>query len=158
MSHSRDAAATLPLPAHPVLALPRHSLLAVAEIHGKGRGVVATGFIAADTLLEIAPVLPLTLDETLQATRTMLDHYLFVWDEAGDAAAERAPAAAPSDGIEACALVLGITALVNHSTTPNAWFHPHYATRTMHLESIRDIAPGDEITVDYDCELWFEVK
>ena len=120
----------------------RHSDLAIIETAEKGRGIIATKFIAKDTLLEISPVIRLTKMETDIVAKTQLDTYVFDWQEP------------PYDS----AILLGVVFLVNHCSKPNAKFERDFVAKTMSLISISDINSMEEITINYNCDLWFEVR
>jgi len=64
------------------------------------------------------------------------------------------------EGHDTCAIALGFGSLYNHSTHPNAEFIPDYSDDTIIFTALRDIAAGEEITVDYQAgavvrALWF---
>ena len=65
--------------------------------------------------------------------------------------AERAIAA----GEGRAAVVLGYTSLLNHSDRPNCDFVRHIDALALDLLAVRDIAPGEELTIDYGLTLWF---
>lgn len=111
------------------------SLIEIRSTAAKGRGVFARSYIAADTLLDEAPVLVLP-GGALEGTP--LDEYRFEWE----------------DGDEAVAF--GAVSLANHGRDPNAWVEMDPEGGVMRLLSKRPIRPGEEITVDYGCDLWFE--
>jgi len=124
----------------------RHPALAMTNFPEKGRGIVATSALAKGTILEIAPVIRLTKEETEIIKQTQLDTLVFDWPET-------------VDGKEYdSAILLGITMLLNHAEQPNAEFDLDYSAQTMILTTIRAINPGEEITIDYGCDLWFDVK
>jgi len=54
------------------------------------------------------------------------------------------------------ALGLGVVTLCNHSGHPCARVDRNYAQQTLDLIATAPIRPGDEITIDYRCTLWFE--
>lgn len=137
------------------LTLPPRPALAVVDIPGKGRGVATTVPMPAGALIELAPVVPLSRGDTALIIGTALEPYLFQWDEPRGEHPPPTPTTASSP-VTPCAIVLGITTLLNHSATPNARFRPDYPSGTMRLESLRPIAAGEEVTMDYECELWFE--
>ena len=53
--------------------------LIIKESKGKGRGVFTTETIAANTLIEISPVLVFAEKETPDAEKTLLYNYFFEW-------------------------------------------------------------------------------
>ena len=109
----------------------------------KGRGVFAAAPIAAGELLEAAPTVELGRHDTETVIGTTLDNYYF---------------AHPSDP-EGGLLVFGLSSLLNHADQPNAETTPHHADSLgwlLELRALSDIAPGQELTRRYACELWFE--
>ena len=46
--------------------------------------------------------------------------------------------------------------LYNHHAKPNAYLTYDFELKTISLVAGRDIVAGEEITFDYDVELWFE--
>jgi SET domain-containing protein len=121
------------------LDLPRHPGIRVVDFAGKGRGVIVDAAIAAGTLLEIAPVLPLRREELGHRTEGIFS-YPFDWP----------------DPPYAEAVALGVVSLLNHSPTPNADFEPDLANRVIRLFATRDLQPGEEVTINYGIPLWFE--
>lgn len=114
----------------------------------EGRGLFATGPIAAETLLMEAPLLLIPGEQRRALQATIVDDYVYEWDEDGTAA-----------------LVLGVSSMCNHDDDPNAflWLVPDGLVGQ--LFAVRDIAEGEEITVSYRAEegsqddpLWFEVR
>lgn len=51
--------------------------IAVIDIKGKGRGVIATKFIQKEEIIEICPVIILNKEESFSVEKSLLDHYLF---------------------------------------------------------------------------------
>ncbi len=113
-----------------------------------GRGLFATERIAADTLVMEAPLLLIPGEQRAALQATLVDDYVYEWDEHGTAA-----------------LVLGVSSMCNHDDDPNAflWLVPDGLVAQ--LFALRDIDEGEEITVSYraeegseDAPLWFEVR
>ncbi|HRW05066.1 MAG TPA: SET domain-containing protein [Caldilineaceae bacterium] len=119
-------------------------MIYVAESAGKGRGVFAKEQIRAGTTFERAPVIVLPPDEWVYAERTVLFDYCYDWQ--GGAA-----------------LALGAGSLFNHSYTPNAIYIKNYNQFVIEYRALRDIAPGEEILINYNGQpddmdpLWFAV-
>jgi uncharacterized protein len=105
-------------------------LIAVKRIRGKGRGVFARRAIAAGTVIEVVPVLTLPADDV---EATALAGHCFVWSRG------------------TVGLPLGYGALYNHSYAPNAECVDR-APRTKLFRAVRDIAAGEEITINYNGE------
>jgi SET domain-containing protein len=109
----------------------------------KGRGVFAAAAIDAGELLETSPGVALDRHDTETIVGTTLDNYYF------------AHPTDPDGGL----LVFGLSSLVNHSDAPNVDIVPRQAGPLgwlVELRALREIAPGEELTHRYACELWFE--
>ncbi|HEV2650552.1 MAG TPA: SET domain-containing protein-lysine N-methyltransferase [Rhizomicrobium sp.] len=118
--------------------------ITLKKIPGKGRGVVATKPIAAGEVFERSPVLPLALADS---ECPGLTHYSLAWGE-------DVPGLLP-EGKE-CAIGLGYLCLYNHSDTPNITFDHHYDSDEISVRATRDIAAGEELTLNYGVPLWFD--
>ena len=99
--------------------------------------------IGPGDVIEAAPVIILPAGECPALDRTVIHDFYFHWD--GD-----------PDGEGRGALGLGLVTLCNHSTRPCARVDRNYAQHTLDLVATRPIAPGEEVTIDYGCALWFE--
>ena len=111
----------------------------------RGRGLFARQPIASGTLIEAAPVIMLPMAECRLLDRTIIHNYYFHWD--GD-----------PDGEGRGALGLGLVSLCNHSRRPRARVDRNFARLTLDLVAIAAIAAGEEVTIDYGCQLWFEPR
>jgi len=109
---------------------------------GRGRGVFAREPIAPGTLIEAAPVIILPAADCPALDATIIYDYYFHWD--GD-----------PDGEGRGALGLGLVTLCNHSSRPRARVDRNHARLTLDLIATAQIEPGDEVTIDYRCALWF---
>ena len=117
----------------------------VKRVKGKGRGVFARRVIRRGEVIERVPVLVLPVEEVKNASDwTGLARYCFHW------------------GKGTVALALGYGSLYNHSYDPNARYDD-VAPQVKEFTALRDIAPGEEITVNYNGKprsrtaVWFEV-
>jgi uncharacterized protein len=110
---------------------------------GRGRGIFARAAIMPGSLIETAPVVIVPAAECAALDRTILHDYYFHWD--GD-----------PDGDGRGAVALGLVTLCNHSPRPCARVSRNHARQTLDLVAIAAIMPGEEITIDYNCPLWFE--
>ena len=115
----------------------------------KGRGVFASAPIAAGTLIEAAPVIIVPAAECALLDQTILHDYYFHWD--GD------PDGGPG-GEGRGAVALGLVALCNHSRRPRARVRRNLAQGTLDLVALVTIPAGDEVTIDYNCPLWFAAE
>jgi SET domain-containing protein len=119
--------------------------LELRPVGRKGRGVFASVRLARGELLETAPTVELSGRDTESIVGTTLDNYYF----------------AHPDDPERGLLVFGICSLINHAEDPNV----ETAARRLEgvgwlleLRALRDIAPDEELTRRYACELWFELE
>ncbi len=55
-----------------------------------------------------------------------------------------------------CAIGLGYLGLYNHARPSNVRLERHYDASEMSVHALREIAPGEELTIDYDVPLWFD--
>jgi SET domain-containing protein len=123
-------------------------LLRVLALGARGRGVVAERAIAAGELVERAPVLIIPEADRAAVDPTNVGNHIFMWEH--DTLAQDL-----YTGRGRAAVVLGYTSLVNHSDTPNCDFVRHIHALALDLFAVRDIAPGEELTIDYGLTLWF---
>ncbi len=117
---------------------------APSDLHGMG--VFAAAPIDAGAVIEICPVLLFPKAELASVRQTMLDDYYFDW----------------GDDDEWYAFALGYGSLYNHSYTPNADYGMDFENKTIDIYCLRDIAPGEEICINYNgspddqSKVWFE--
>ena len=114
---------------------PEGPLTIVAPSQIGGRGVFARQPIAAGTVIEIAPVLIVPLDQARSLMKTLLFHYFFRWSES-------------SQDVAVC---LGFGSLYNHSQTPNASYIRDCTRSQIIFRAQRNIAANEEIFTDYHC-------
>ena len=119
--------------------------LEIRHDRAKGRGVFARAPISAGALIEAAPAIVVPAEQCALLDRTILHDYYFHWD--GD-----------PDGVGRGAVALGLLALCNHSARPCARVRRNFARTTLDLIALRPIEPGEEITIDYNCPLWFDPR
>ncbi len=104
----------------------------VKQVRGKGRGVFARRPIEEGEVIETCPVLVLPAG-SIEDFSEGLGAYVFEW------------------GRGKLALALGYGSLYNHSYQPNARY-ADLPDRTKLFTAIRNIAAGEEITVNYNGE------
>jgi SET domain-containing protein len=122
--------------------IPNHRI-EIRTSSGRGRGVFALEPISPGTVIEAAPVIILPAGQCPALDKTIIYDYYFHWD--GD-----------PDGDGRGALGLGLVTLCNHSSRPSARVDRNYAQHTLDLIATAPIGPGEEVTIDYGCTLWFE--
>ncbi len=110
--------------------------LRVASVKGKGRGVLAARRFAEGEVVERDPVLVIPAGDWPGVQHTVVSKYCFLWHEGRDEAA----------------LALGYGSLFNHAYTPNVKAQLHLRERVIEFVAVRDIAEGEEITLNYNGE------
>lgn len=124
------------------------SSLYIADSPGKGKGVFTSEVIEAGTIIEIAPVLVLPERDSELIDKSFLYNYYFLW----------------GDAHKNYAICLGYGSLYNHSYEPNCIYETYYEDEKMHFITRRDIAAGEELTVNYNWDpddkkpVWFDKK
>jgi SET domain-containing protein len=120
--------------------------LLVKDTGEKGRGVFTTACIEADTIIEISPVIVMELKDRTHLDKTLLHDYIFEW---GPEKTE-------------CCMALGLVPIYNHSYTSNCEYFMDFAENMIMIKTVRDIAAGDELTINYNGDwndekkVWFE--
>jgi SET domain-containing protein len=124
-----------------------HPHLLVRRFEGKGRGVVARHALRKGDVIDRNPVVVLPPEQVAAIELTVLDDYVFIWGERRDHVA----------------MVLGAISLVSHDYSPNAVYERHLELEELWLVAFRDIAAGEEITINYSgsptsrIPVWFDV-
>ena len=122
--------------------------LRIATIGRRGRAVVADAPIGKGDLVERSPVLVIPHHDRAATDATIVFMYVFMWEHG----------TVEEDLYEhqgRSAIALGFTSLLNHSYAPNCTFIRHIDELAIDLVAVRDIAPGEELTIDYQMTLWF---
>ncbi len=118
----------------------------------KGRGLIATRPIKKDTVIDIAHVLVLSDGEYQHLKHTLLDNYVFDWKEKDE---DEVPLLT--------AVAMSYVEFMNHSYSPNCVYEKNYEEKWMKFYAIKDIEPGEELTVNYNRDpndkspVWFNV-
>lgn len=113
----------------------------------KGRGVFASVEFERGDIIELCPVILISMNDRKIIHETGLHDYYFVWGDEDDMAA----------------IALGYGSLYNHSDTPNAQFINDLENDLIIMECLKPIKPGDEIFINYvdhrsTEQLWFKNK
>lgn len=121
------------------------SRLKVGMTRRKGRGVFANRRIRKGEVIEVAPVIVISGRDAARIHKLNLFNHCYSWGVRGDQSA----------------LALGFGSLYNHSYDPNATYGHLFKRRAIVFRALRDIAPGEEITHNYNGSpknqkpLWF---
>lgn len=124
----------------------RNQYLYFAFSKKRGRGIFTAKEISKGDLIEICPVIVLPQEEIEIVHNTKLHDYYFLWNLAQTE----------------CAIVLGYGSLYNHSYKPNAEYQMDLENNTMDFYCIKEIEPGEEITINYNGDpgdqglVWFD--
>ena len=122
------------------------SFLFIAPSVKGGRGVFTQKNIAAGTIIEISPVVILSVKDRKQVEGTKLYHYIFEWGKSTR---------------QAC-VALGYVSMYNHSFEPNCEYEQDYEAQNMSVKTIRDVKKGEELFFSYNGDpdnktpLWFK--
>ncbi|HEY1031105.1 MAG TPA: SET domain-containing protein-lysine N-methyltransferase [Flavipsychrobacter sp.] len=124
--------------------------LYIKETRQKGRGVFAAEDIPADVLVELSPAIVMTLEEKALLDKTALYNYIFEWQPEGEA--------------PQCCMAQGYISVYNHSYASNCEYFMNYIDKTIEIRTVRAVAAGDELTINYNGDwndenrVWFDVK
>lgn len=124
-------------------------LIAAKTFEKKGRGVVAVRDIPKRAVIERAPVLIIPNKDRAAVDRTIVFTYVFMWEH-GTVEQEL------YNGEGRVAIALGLISLLNHDYHPNAEFIRHIDELEIEIRALRNIRAGEEVTIDYQMDLWFD--
>lgn len=120
--------------------------LYLADIAGKGRGIKTGIELSQDDVIEISPIIKIPEGQLAFIDKTIFYDYYFLWEEVG---------------YRGC-IALGYGSLYNHSFDANTTISFDYTDSTIKFYAARDIAPHQELCIDYtgeglmsDDSLWF---
>jgi len=120
--------------------------LYIAPSGNMGRGVFTNAAIAADTIIEIAPVIVMTMTDREKLDQTLLHDYIFEWGE----------------GNKECCMALGYVPMYNHSYSSNCEYEMDFEVQTIAVKTIRSIKAGEELFINYNGNyddpkpIWFD--
>ena len=112
--------------------------LYIKNVAEKGRGVFAAKPIRKGDIVEAAPVIVIPDEDVDLIDQTAMADYYFKWGESH------------------FALVSGYGSLYNFSELPNLSFEVDLINEVMVYRAIKSIKKDQELTVHYQCDLWFE--
>lgn len=114
----------------------------------KGRGVFTFEDIAADSIIEISPVIVLTPQHRKMVEQTNLHNYIFEW----------------GDDCKYAAIGLGYVSMYNHSYNANCIYEMDYEEEKMTIKTVKKILAGQELQINYNAvhndetPIWFDVE
>jgi hypothetical protein len=121
--------------------------LYIAKTGTKGRGVFTHNALPEGMVVEEAPVIVMSATERQLLDQTLLHDYIFEWQP---------------NGQQLCCMALGWVPIFNHSYSSNCEYFMDYEEEQMCIKTIRPIAPGEELTINYNgnwndtTPLWFD--
>ena len=122
--------------------------LYIKDSSGKGRGVFTSSEIAAQTIVEISPVIVMSNEERQLLDKTSLHDYIFEWGKATNQ----------------CCMGMGYIPVYNHSYTSNCEYEMDFDEKIMRIKTVRKILAGEELFINYNGDwnnekpLWFDAK
>ena len=122
--------------------------LFIAPTETRGRGVYTSEDIEEGVMVEVSPVVVMSMEERKLLDQTLLHDYIFEW----------------GDNKDQCCMAMGYVPLYNHSYTSNCEYGMDYEHQLISITTIRPIKAGEELLVNYNGDwndatpLWFEVK
>ncbi len=126
------------------------SYIYVGTTDNKGRGVFTSKLIKAETVIETAPVIIMSAADRVLLDQTLLHDYIFQW--------------LPPGGEPQCCMALGLIPMYNHSYRSNCEYYMDYEHNEMYVQAMRDIKPGEELTINYngtwndETKVWFDAE
>jgi uncharacterized protein len=114
----------------------------------KGRGVFTRERIAANTVIEIAPVIVMQMTDREHLDKTLLHDYIFEWGKEKNK----------------CCMALGLIPIYNHSYKSNCEYFMDFEDDSIMVKTVRVIKNGEELTINYNGDwndgkkVWFDVK
>jgi len=122
--------------------------LFIAPTEKMGKGVFTAEDIDAGTVIEISPVIIMSLQERKLLDQTLLHDYIFEW----------------GDTKEQCCMALGYVAVYNHSYQSNCEYEMDYTQELISIRTVRKIVAGEELFINYNGDwndaatVWFDTK
>ena len=113
-----------------------------------GRGVFTSENIKAGTVIEIAPVIIMSLEDRALLDKTLLHDYIFEWGDAKDR----------------CCMALGYVPVYNHSYRSNCEYEMDYPNNQISIKTVMDVPAGSELFINYNGDfddtspLWFDAQ
>jgi uncharacterized protein len=113
-----------------------------------GRGVFTSEAIAADTVIEISPVIVMGAADRVNIDKTLLHDYIFEW----------------GDDKDKCCMALGFIPMYNHSYKSNCEYFMDYEEDIIFVKTVLAIEEGEELTLNYNGDwdeekkIWFDAK
>ena len=108
--------------------------LYIANTDSMGRGVFTSEPIAKDTIIEVSPVIVMSLEDRKLLDRTLLHNYIFEWGEKKNQ----------------CCMALGYVPIYNHSYKSNCEYEMDFEKEIITVKTMRYIKEGEELFINYN--------
>jgi SET domain-containing protein len=120
--------------------------LFIAPTGGRGRGVFTSLAIRKGMVIEVSPVIVMSVEDRKLLDQTLLHDYIFEW------------------GLrkKGCCMALGYVPLYNHSYRSNCEYEMDYDQQVISVRTVRAIKAGEELFINYNGDwdnrtpVWFE--
>lgn len=120
--------------------------LFIAPTGDRGRGVFTSLAIRKGTVIEVSPVIVMSVEDRKLLDQTLLHDYIFEW------------------GLrkKGCCMALGYVPLYNHSYRSNCEYEMDYDREVISVRTVRAIKAGEELFINYNGDwdnrtpVWFE--
>jgi SET domain-containing protein len=122
--------------------------LFIAPTASMGRGVFTSEEIAADRVVEIAPVIVMKSEDRKLLDQTLLHDYIFEWGE----------------DEQQCCMALGYVPVYNHAYESNCEYEMDFEQQQICIKTVRNVKAGEELFINYNGDwndsklLWFDAK
>ena len=122
--------------------------LFIAATSEMGCGVFTSQNIEAGTIVEISPVIIMSLEERKLLDQTLLHDYIFEWG--GDK--------------QQCCMALGYVPVYNHSYKSNCEYEMDFENENISIKAVHFIKAGEELFINYNGSwndkkpVWFDAK
>jgi len=122
--------------------------LYIAQTDQMGRGVFTAEAIEAGTVVEVSPVIIMSIGERKLLDQTLLHDYIFEW----------------GDDKQRCCMALGNVPIYNHSYKSNCEYEMDYEKEEIIIRTVRPVQAGEELFINYNGEwndskpVWFDAQ
>lgn len=122
--------------------------LFIAPTDKMGKGVFTSEDLAADTVIEIAPVIVMSKEERKLLDKTRLHDYIFEWGH----------------DKKQCCMAIGYVPVYNHSYKSNCEYEMDFDEAIIVVKTIRFVKSGEELFINYNGDwndrtpLWFYAR
>ena len=122
--------------------------LFIDKSNDRGRGVFTRERIPAGTVIEISPVIVMSMEDRQHLDKTLLHDYIFEWGKLKDR----------------CCMALGLIPIYNHNYKSNCEYFMDFEEESIFVKTVRIIEKGEELTINYNGDwndgkkVWFNVR